>query len=73
MFGIFLQRQTQRCIEIHLLRQLNKRDMQEYRQYRLHVKERLYKFNAVCASCILLIFISYFIFLSSLEDLKSKV
>ncbi|OBZ83912.1 Histone acetyltransferase type B catalytic subunit [Choanephora cucurbitarum] len=38
-------RQTQRCIEMYLLSNVNKLNSEEYRQYRLQVKARLYTFN----------------------------
>lgn len=40
-------RQTQRCIEIYLLSNLNKLNAEEYKAYRLQVKQRLYSFNFV--------------------------
>ena len=40
-------RQTQRCIEMYLLSNLNKMDEKEYKAYRLQVKQRLYSFNFV--------------------------
>ena len=40
-------RQTQRCIEMYLLSNVNKLNSEEYRQYRLQVKARLYTFNFV--------------------------
>ncbi|RUP48492.1 acyl-CoA N-acyltransferase [Jimgerdemannia flammicorona] len=39
------KRQAQRCIEIYLLKKLNKTNTKDYKDYRLQVKERLYKFN----------------------------
>ncbi|GAB5588337.1 histone acetyltransferase 1 [Umbelopsis nana] len=39
------KRQTQRCIEIYLLQRLDKRKAMDYKNYRLQVKARLYKFN----------------------------
>ncbi|KAG2184807.1 hypothetical protein INT43_000720 [Umbelopsis isabellina] len=39
------KRQMQRCVEIHLLHHLDKPKAIEYRNYRLQVKKRLYKFN----------------------------
>ncbi|KAL1918178.1 uncharacterized protein VTP21DRAFT_3444 [Calcarisporiella thermophila] len=39
------KRQTQRCIEIWLLKNLNKTDPDQIKRYRLQVKERLYRFN----------------------------
>lgn len=39
------QRQFQRCLEMHLLSQVNKLDRQAYKQFRLQVKRRLYLFN----------------------------
>jgi hypothetical protein len=41
------QRQMQRCIEIYLLHHLDKPKASEYKNYRLQVKKRLYKFNFV--------------------------
>ena len=40
-------RQTQRCIEMYLLSNINKLDTEEYKVYRLQVKQRLYSFNFV--------------------------
>ncbi|KAI8380970.1 acyl-CoA N-acyltransferase [Radiomyces spectabilis] len=39
------ERQVHRCIEIYLLSGLNKLNADDYRTYRLQVKERLYNFN----------------------------
>ncbi|KAI8075456.1 acyl-CoA N-acyltransferase [Gilbertella persicaria] len=38
-------RQTQRCIEMYLLSNVNKLNEEEYKAYRLQVKKRLYSFN----------------------------
>ncbi|KAK4510365.1 Up in starvation [Mucor velutinosus] len=38
-------RQTQRCIEMYLLSNVNKLNAEEYKAYRLQVKQRLYSFN----------------------------
>ncbi|CAO3594882.1 unnamed protein product [Absidia cylindrospora] len=38
-------RQTQCCIEMYLLSNLDKRDKKAYKAYRLQVKQRLYRFN----------------------------
>ncbi|KAG2214276.1 hypothetical protein INT47_000832 [Mucor saturninus] len=38
-------RQTQRCIEMYLLSNINKMNPVEYKNYRLQVKQRLYSFN----------------------------
>ncbi|ORX43465.1 acyl-CoA N-acyltransferase [Hesseltinella vesiculosa] len=38
-------RQAQTCIELHLLSKLDKKNSQDYKAYRLQVKQRLYKFN----------------------------
>ncbi|GAA5814636.1 hypothetical protein MFLAVUS_008135 [Mucor flavus] len=38
-------RQTQRCIEMYLLSNINKVNAEEYKAYRLQVKQRLYSFN----------------------------
>lgn len=40
-------RQTQRCIEMYLLSNVNKLNTEEYKAYRLQVKQRLYSFNFV--------------------------
>lgn len=40
-------RQTQRCIEMYLLSNINKVNVDEYKAYRLQVKQRLYSFNFV--------------------------
>jgi histone acetyltransferase 1 len=40
-------RQTQRCIEMYLLSNINKLNAEEYKTYRLQVKQRLYSFNFV--------------------------
>ncbi|RIA88041.1 acyl-CoA N-acyltransferase [Glomus cerebriforme] len=41
----FNKRQLLRCLEIELLRKLNKTDAAAYKAYRLQVKERLYNWN----------------------------
>lgn len=38
-------RQFSQCMEMELLRKLNKKDMKQYKQYKLLVKGRLYKQN----------------------------
>ncbi|KAI8638809.1 acyl-CoA N-acyltransferase [Parasitella parasitica] len=38
-------RQTQRCIEMYLLSNVDKLNAKEYKAYRLQVKQRLYSFN----------------------------
>lgn len=40
-------RQLHRCIEIYLLSNVDKSNEQDYRTYRLQVKDRLYRFNYV--------------------------
>lgn len=40
-------RQTQRCIEMYLLSNIDKINAEEYKAYRLQVKQRLYSFNFV--------------------------
>nr|CAG8539462.1 11128_t:CDS:2 [Entrophospora candida] len=42
----FEKRQFSRCLEILLLRSLDKTNVEEYKAYRLQVKERLYHWNA---------------------------
>jgi hypothetical protein len=48
-------RQTQRCIEMYLLSNINKLNADEYKAYRLQVKKRLYSFNFVSISSMCLI------------------
>ena len=45
------QRQLERCCEMLLYKQLNKRNAFDYRDYRLFVKRRLYIRNLVITSC----------------------
>lgn len=40
-------RQLQRCVEMYLLSNLDKMNEQDYKEYRLQVKKRLYQFNFV--------------------------
>ncbi|KAF9421312.1 histone acetyltransferase 1 [Podila epigama] len=46
------KRQVARCIELHLLRALDKRNKAQYRAFRLQVKQRLYKHNAEALSTL---------------------
>lgn len=41
------QRQFDRLLEMLLLKQLDRKDQQKTKAYRLHVKARLYRFNYV--------------------------
>lgn len=40
------QRQVARCVELALLKTLDKRNKAQYKAFRLQVKQRLYKHNA---------------------------
>jgi hypothetical protein len=49
------QRQLERCSEMILYKQLNKKNAFEYRDYRLFVKKRLYIRNLVILTLLSLV------------------
>lgn len=52
--NVNVQRQFQRLVEMLILLHLDPSDSAGLRAYRLQVKERLYRFNFVCATCVFL-------------------
>ena len=50
--NINIQRQFQRLVEMLILLHLDPSDSVGLRAYRLHVKERLYRFNFVCVTFV---------------------
>ena len=52
--SVYVQRQFQRLVEMLILLHLDPSDSAGLRAYRLQVKERLYRFNFVCVTCLCL-------------------